>query len=175
MHSPGRDQIFNLKIKFTLASPMFHSQTKAGLQIWVRHLSRWWDSMQSTVFSLISWIHLEIVYPSKISPHGPFNHHLFLFSFIFATPIPLSSLHTNHRNRIMSLDLRDPKRPTSPSPPYISHLESPPLVITHTRITPSFVLELLSEWGTPGLFAHERNGERWRHNKKTVVGGKGGR
>ena len=73
----------------------------------------------------------------------------------------------------MSLDLREPKRPTSPSPPHISYPESPPLVKGHTCIAPSFVLKLLSEQGPPGLFAYVSNGKRWRPIKGTVVGERG--
>lgn len=41
MHSPGRNQIFSLKMKFTLTSPVSHSQPRAVLQIWIGHLRRW--------------------------------------------------------------------------------------------------------------------------------------
>lgn len=40
MHSPGRNQIFSLKMKFTLTSPVSHSQPRAVLQIWIGHLRR---------------------------------------------------------------------------------------------------------------------------------------
>ena len=40
-HSPGRNHIFSLKMKFTLTSPVSHSQPRAVLQIWIGHLSRW--------------------------------------------------------------------------------------------------------------------------------------
>lgn len=60
----------------------------------------------------------------------------------------------------MSLDMREPKRPRSPSPPHISCLESPTLVIDHTCITPSFVLKQVSEQGPPGLFAYVSNGKK---------------
>ena len=75
----------------------------------------------------------------------------------------------------MSLDLREPKRPRSPSPPHISCLESPTLVIDHTCITPSFVLKPVSEQGPPGLFAYVNNGKKWRPIKGDSCAGKGDR
>lgn len=90
-------------------------------------------------------------------------------------PFSLFSFHTNHRNRNMSLDLREPKRPPSPSPPHISCLESPTLVIDHTCITPSFVLKQVSEQGPPGLFAYVSNGKKWRPIKGDSCAGKGAR
>lgn len=115
------------------------------------------QSMPSTVLSL-SWIQLEIAYPSKISPNGPLSYHLFLFCFIFVIPLPLSSLHTDFKNKTTCVDWR----------PYETHLtqssacfqalnphHQPPLLL----VPPHHVLELLSEWRPPQDTLHSCEGK----------------